>query len=139
MQKEFNLFGTIREGKLEIQNKEKLLIWAKGQPEGSSIVVKFKNQDNYYSHRQLRLLYFEFRKIAEHLGYSVEDVKTIMKMKNGFCYSHALEGQEVTTCRSISDFNRKELSKFIMDINIWANQNLGLELLTYEDLNFLNK
>lgn len=137
MNNELNLFGEVKEGKLELNNRIALDKWIKTLPEGSKIVMKVRNQDNYYSTRQLRLLYAEFREISKKTGHSVEDVKTMMKMYTGNCYHHTIDGTELTICKSVSDFNRKELSQFIEQIDLWSQKNLDLPLLRYDDIKFL--
>ncbi len=134
-----NLFGKIVDKKLELNNKVALLEWIKNQPEGSDIVVKVRNQDQYYTQRQLRLLYREFREISHHTGYTVEEVKTMLKMHCGLCYVHTIELKEITMCKSISDLYKKEISNLIEQTDIWASQRLGMKLLSNEDLQFLNE
>lgn len=137
MQDGINLFGKIVKGKLELNNKGALVEWLKNQTENSDIVVKVRNQDEYYTQRQLRLLYREFREISHHTGYTVEEVKTMLKMHCGLCYVHTIETKEITQCKSISDLNKKEISNLIEQTDIWAFQRLGMKLLNSEDLQFL--
>lgn len=137
MNTELNLFAKIKDGKLEISYKDSYNNWLRTCKEGDDIIIKFRNQKNYYSNRQLRLIYHQFRELSIHLGYSVEDIKTMLKIKFGYCYTATVEGQEITNCKSISDFDRKELSEFIVAIHEWAQRTLDFPLLKYEDLKFL--
>lgn len=135
--RDINLFGKIKEGKLEILNKETYIQWVKQCKEGEDIVIKLRNQKDYWSTRQLRLIYAEFRQISQHMGHSLLDVKTMMKMYNGYCWTHELDGKDITECKSISQFNRKELTIFIEQIDRWAWDNLGIKLLNSDDISFL--
>ena len=139
MNKELNLFGKIVSGKLEIQNKEAYHQWIKNCPEGADIVVKFRDQENFHSVRQLRLIHAEFREIARTIGESVEYVKKLMKMEFGYYYVEVINNKEITECKSLSDFNKKELSSFIENIDIWAAQKLGIKLLNADDISFLHE
>lgn len=137
MNKELNLFGIIQRGKLIISNREQINEWVKTLPEGSDIIIKFRNQDEYVSNRQLRLIYSLFRVIGDKLGYGIEDIKTILKMRFGHCYTHNLEGSDITICKSLSEFNKKEMSDFIMKIDQWTTEELQINLLNFDDISFL--
>ena len=134
-----NLFGKVVSGKLEITNREVLTHWLSTREEGADIVIKLRDQKDYQSNRQLRLLYAEFREISLHTGHSVEEVKSMMKMYHGYFYSHQIDGKEITILKSVSDFSKSELSTFIEQVSIWAAQQLNMKLLKNEDLKFLNE
>lgn len=134
---QFNLYGSIQDGKLILSNRQSLDQWIKTLPEGENLVVKFNVSKNYKSLRQLRLIYAMFRDLSKKLGYSVEEVKTLMKMYQGLCACSKINGEDVHFCKSLSDMDKKEISTFITDINQWSIVNLNHELLTYEDLQFL--
>jgi hypothetical protein len=134
---QFNSYATKIGSKLELSNKEALIQWIKNLPEGENLVVKFNISKFYKSNRQIRLLYSCFRAIANHTGQSVEDIKLILKLKAGLCFSHTIEGENVTVCKSISDFSKQEISDFIQFINEWSISNLNLTLLTSGDIIFL--
>lgn len=134
---ELNLYGKIKDGEIKLENTYALKQWAKTLEEGSDIVVKFRNQANYKTVRQLRLLYLCFRKLSAHLGYPVNDIKLMMKIKAGICWTHNIDGREITECKSISDFTKRELSEFVESIDTWASMELNFPLLSYEDKNFL--
>lgn len=139
MNKELNLFGTIVSGKLEINNRQAYDQWIKNCPDGADIVIKFRNQENFYSVRQLRLIHAEFREIARTLGESVEYVKKLLKMEFGYYYCENINGKEICECKSLSYFDKKELSSFIQEIDIWASQKLSLKLLNFDDIQFLKE
>lgn len=134
---QFNLYGKVQAGKLEYTNKEALKEWMKTLPEGEDLVIKFNIAKSYKSNRQLRLLYACFRQIAYQTGESVENIKLILKLKAGLCFSHTIEGEDITTCKSISDFTKVEVSEFIQFTNEWSIGTLNLPLLTAEDKEFL--
>lgn len=137
MSNQINIFGKITNGKLEFNNKDSVNQWVKMQSEGDDVVVRFTNQKDYATYRQIRLLYKCFRTISEHTGHDVEEIKLILKVKLGLCYSHDVENREITVCKSISDMNRKEISSFILETDKWSTKTLSLPLLLYDDINFL--
>lgn len=136
---QLNLFAKKENGKLQLNNKEALNQWIKKLPDGEDIAIRFVAQKDFKSTRQLRLLYKEFREIAKFTGSSVEDVKLDMKYHFGLCYTHTIENKNITICKSISDLKKSEISELIESVDIWANQNLGLQLLTFDDKTFLNE
>ncbi len=137
-QSQINLYAKVLPGgKLNFTNKEALTGWLKTLPEGEEIVVKFNLQKSYKTFRQVRLLYSCLREISDHTGHDVEELKLILKLKAGLCFSHQIENEDITVCKSISDFTKKELCNFIEFVDRWATKTLDLPLLTNEDLNFL--
>jgi len=136
---QINLYAKKINNKLQVSNKEALIQWLKNLPEGEDIVIKFNVSKSYKSNRQIRLLYSCFRSIANHTGQSVEDIKLILKLKAGLCFSHTIEQEDITVCKSISDFSKSEISNFIQFANEWSINNLNLPLLTYDDIQFLKE
>lgn len=137
MQNQLNLYGKKSSGKLDIPNKDALLHWIKNLTEGEDVVIKFNVSKSYKTLRQLRLVYSMFRTLSDRLGYTVEEVKTLMKIQQGLCACSEIEGETIQFCKSISDMSKIELSEFISKIDIWSFQRLGEKLLTNEDIIFL--
>lgn len=137
MQNQINLYGKKLNGKLEIVNKDALTQWISNLSEGEDVVIKFNVSKSYKSLRQLRLVYSMFRTLSDRLGYTVEEVKTLMKIQQGLCGSSTIEGEDIHFCKSISDMSKQELSEFITKIDIWASQRLSEKLLNDEDIQFL--
>lgn len=132
-----NIFGTTKSGKLHISNRHVLDEWLKNQPDGEDVAIRVIVQKNFKTNRQLRLLYKLFREISKHTGSSVEDTKLFLKYHFGLCYVHNIEGAELTVCKSISDLTKTEISELIEQTDIWANQTLGLQILSEDDKNFI--
>jgi len=138
MSNQINIYCKKTNGKLEYFNKHILKEWIDNLLEGEDIVIKFNISKQYKSSRQLRLLYACFRQIAYHTGQGVEDIKLILKLKAGLCFSHTIEGENITVCKSLSDFTKLEVSELIQFTNQWSISTLNLPLLTNEDIHFLN-
>jgi hypothetical protein len=132
-----NLFGKVINKELKVENKQALFDWLENCEEGDDIVLKFVRQKDYKTVRQLRLIYKSFRIISETTGYETTEVKIMMKMRFGVCYSYIIEGKEITECKSLADFTKKDLSKFIEFIDNWAMKTLNLTILTNDDIKFL--
>lgn len=137
MSNNLNLFGKIISGKLEINNKETYKHWLSQCKEGSNIVIKLRNQEDFHSNRQLRLIYHEFRELSNLLGYTVEEIKMLLKLQFGLCFTNTIEGVELNICKSISDMTRVEISDFIQKIDLWSTNNFNYPLLNNEDIQFL--
>lgn len=136
---QINIFGKIQDNKLVINNKSSLNSWLKNQKEGDDIVLRFTNQKDYHSIRQNRLIYKQFRIIAKEIGSTVEEVKTLIKYEFGLCHEVVVQDRTINICKSIADLSKKELSELIQNVDIWANQNLGLEILTFDDKQFIKE
>lgn len=132
-----NLFGSIKDKKLILNNKQNLNNWLSTLNEDDDVVVKFYVSKQYKSNRQLRLLYSCFRTISAHIGHSVDEVKILMKTKAGVCFSHTIESENITVCKSLSDFSKKELSEFVQFVDLWSTEHLNLPLLSFDDKQFL--
>jgi hypothetical protein len=60
-----------------------------------------------------------------------------MKLKYGLCFSHNVEGTDITVCKSISDMKKGEISEFIQFIDLWSSKTLNHPILKNEDIQFL--
>ena len=134
---QFNLFGEKKDGKLQFNNIESLKRWINNMEEGEKIVAKFNISKYYKSERQLRMVYGCFRTIMEKTGYTLEEVKFMIKKDQGICALHEIQGETVFFCKSLSDFTKTEINDFILRMDMWSIKNLDLPLLNYEDKQFL--
>ena len=131
------IYGKKTEADLKIHNKEVLDHWVNELNEGDAVEVTFMKVEDLKSHRQLRLIYHCFREISNYTGYLIEEIKLRLKMQFGYCYHHNIEGKDITVCKSLSDFSKKELSEFIIEIDRWSSETLSLPLLRNDDIKFL--
>lgn len=138
MSDQINLYGTKKNGKLETRNRLALDKWIDYLSEGEEVVIKIRKQKDYKTFRQVRLCYACLRSISDLTGHTVEEVKVLMKMKQGLCFSHVIEGTDVSVCKSISEMTKIELSDFIMKMDQWSTEIFNHPLLTSEDKSFLN-
>lgn len=138
MSDQINLYGVKEKGKLVIRNRQALDYWLDHLSDGDDIVVKLRRQKDYKTFRQVRLCYACLRSISDKTGHSIEEVKVLMKIKQGLCFSHNIEGTDVSICKSISEMTKAELSDFIMKMDQWSTELFNHPLLTYEDKTFLN-
>jgi O-phosphoseryl-tRNA(Cys) synthetase len=137
MSNQVNAFCKIENKKLKITNKEVINEWLKNQSEGDDIVLRFTNQKDFRSTRQIRLLYKLFREMSKFTGETVENIKLLMKHHLGMCYNHTIQGETITVCKSISDLTKAEINEMIEQVDIYANQTLGLQILNFDDKKFL--
>lgn len=135
---QLNLYCRKIDGKLEFSDKLAYKQWIRNIPEGEDIVVKFNISKSYKSVRQLRLVYLCFRVLSDNLGYTVEEIKGLMKLEQGLSASSIIEGKEVHFIKSLADMTKTELSQFIEKMDIWGFQTLGIKMLSNDDIKFLN-
>lgn len=131
------IYSKIKNGKLDFNNPVDYKQWLKTTEEGDDVLVTFELLKDSKTLQQLRLTYLLFREISSHTGYTVSEVKTLIKIEQGLCGVHTIQGKEVTFCKSLSEFNKKELSEFIIKMDRWANLTLDLKLLSFNDIEFL--
>lgn len=136
---QINLYGKYNKktNKIEFSNPQSIKDWTKNLEDGEDIVVKFNISREYKTFRQVRLAYSCLRKLSQDLGYTVEECKMLMKLNQGLCASHEIEGTSITFCKSISEMTKKELSDFIMNMDIWSIKTLGYPILSNDDKIFL--
>lgn len=118
-------------------NKAALKKWIRNLPEGEDVLVTYTSSKDLKTLAQLRMIYRSFRLISSYTGQPLTDVKLMMKLRSGHCFTHNIEGREITECKSLSDFTKTEISDFIQFINNWCLQTLEFATLTEEDINFL--
>ena len=87
------------------------------------------------SNDQNAYLHLLFGKIAEHTGYTPEEVKCLMKIEFGYPTESANKrtGETFTIYNKTSKMSSKELSKFTGEVLLFANSKLQLNILTPEE------
>lgn len=138
MSDQLNLYAKKVNGKIQWSNRDAMDKWLSYVEEGEDLVVKFKRQKDYKTFRQVRLCYACFRSLSDLTGHSIEDIKVLMKIKQGLCFAHTIEGVDISVCKSISEMTKAEISDFIMKMDIWSTELFNHPLLTNEDKSFLN-
>lgn len=136
---QLNLYAKKINGKLEISNKEAYNPWVRSLQDNEDIVIKLNIAKDYKSNRQLRLTYACFRILSDRLGYTVEEIKGLMKLHQGLSACSMIEGKEVHFSKSLADMSKKELSEFIETMDRWSYQTLNVKLLSNDDIVFLNE
>lgn len=137
MERRLTLYAEKIDGALKITNKAALEQWLKLLEEGEEIEIDLTPVNDSKTLRQLKLCYHCLREISDSTGYSVEEVKLIMKIKAGLCFHHEIDDKQITQCKSIGKMTKKELSKFVEFMDLWASQTLSIALLSYDDIKFL--
>jgi hypothetical protein len=96
----------------------------KDLPEGSVIEMIIQEYHDDGTLAQLAKLHAMIREIANHTGYTFNEVKLLTKDRAGLCYSYVLNGKELFECKSFGDCSKEELSlaiKACMEIGEQVN------------------
>ena len=99
---------------------------------------KYCNQINEISKRsnnQNAYLHYCFGKIAELTGYTLEEVKCLLKIEFGH-YKESVNkrtGEAFTVYAETSKMDKKTFSEFTENVLLFANSKLNLNLLTPEE------
>jgi hypothetical protein len=128
-----------KNGKIVISNPVQYENWVKNQNPGDDVLIEYQLLKDRKTLQQLKLIHHCLREISSVTGYTVDEVKILMKMKYGICFIYKIDNKDVTHCKSLGDLSKKELSNFIIWINDWAGENLNLKLLSYDDIQFIKE
>lgn len=112
-----NFFSNLikKDGKLEHSIKARETIYNKfveGLPEGTKVEIFVSVIGPKGSNAQIAKIYVMLRELANELGYSIEEIKLIIKRKTGLCFNR--DGQEY--CKSFGDCDKSELNAVIQNI-----------------------
>jgi len=112
-----NFFSNLvkRDGKLQHSIKARETIYDKfvdSLPEGSKVEMFVSVSGPKGSNAQLAKVYVMLRELAAEIGYSLEEMKLIIKRKSGLCFNR--DGQEY--CKSFADCDKDEMNAVIQNI-----------------------
>jgi len=112
-----NFFSNLikKDGKLEHTIKARETIYNKfvdSLPEGTKIEIFVSVTGPKGSNAQIAKIYVMLRELAAEIGYSLEEMKLIVKRKSGLCFNR--DGQEY--CKSFGECDKSELNAVIQNI-----------------------
>jgi len=105
---QFNLAGSAPRAKARVYF-EKLMSREKGVIEVKQVRDKRSNQQNKYLHLVLT-------DMGNSLGYSLDEIKTLVKRHCGLAYKKG----EYMFLRSTADLDKKEFGEFVANMQRWA-------------------
>lgn len=108
---QFNLAGSIPREKARAYF-EKLMARDHGTIEIRQVRAKRSNPQNAYLHMVLA-------DMGQHLGYTLEEIKTLAKRNCGLAYQHPNGGMFL---RSTADLDTKEFCEFVERLQRWASE-----------------
>lgn len=79
-------------------------------PDGMLVEVFYEVQHDDGTLPQLAKLHVMIRSLATHLGYTVEDLKLLVKDRAGLCLSREVEGKSYFLAKSFGECSKEELS-----------------------------
>ena len=123
-----NFFSNLvkKDGKLQHNIKARETIYNKfvdSLPEGAKVEMFVSVSGPKGSNAQLAKVYVMLRELASEIGYSLEEMKLIIKRKSGLCFNK--DGQEY--CKSFGDCDKTEMNSVIQNI-IDLGDDLGSNL-----------
>lgn len=96
------------------QKDEALFNLFKNSLEEGAVIEFFAEEvDDDGTIAQLRKVHSMIDEIASHTGYTVSEVKLLVKEQAGLCMSREKEGKEYFLCRSFGDCDKLQLSNAI--------------------------
>jgi len=123
-----NFFSNLikKDGELKHTIKARETIYNKfvdSLPEGTKVEIFVSVTGPKGSNAQIAKIYVMLRELAGEIGYSLEEMKLIVKRKSGLCFNR--DGQEY--CKSFGDCDKTELNSVIQNI-IEIGDNIGSNL-----------
>ena len=112
-----NFFSNLikKDGELKHTIKARETIYNKfvdSLPEGTKVEIFVSVTGPKGSNAQIAKIYVMLRELAGEIGYSLEEMKLIVKRKSGLCFNR--DGQEY--CKSFGDCDKTELNSVIQNI-----------------------
>lgn len=102
-----------RNGQLEmvgLTRSKQYEVFVSDIPDGQMVDCFYELQQDDGTIPQLAKLHVMMKHLANHLGYSVEDMKLLVKDKAGLCLARELSGKEYFLAKSFGECSREELS-----------------------------
>lgn len=102
-----------RNGQLEmvgLTRSKQYEVFVSNIPDGQMVDCFYELQQDDGTIPQLAKLHVMMKHLANHLGYSVEDMKLLVKDKAGLCLARELSGKEYFLAKSFGECSREELS-----------------------------
>ena len=120
-----NFFGKLikKNGKLQYASESQRKLYKQfidSLPENSLVEFYIDSQENNGTISQLAKIHAMLRELANHTGYTPDEMKLYVKKEAGMCYTSS-DGKFV--CKSFGDCSKEELSNVIQTI-----QQIGLKV-----------
>ena len=123
------VFGTVKEGKLKLNNKRKFddsLI----KFEGKEVEIRIRERSSNRSREQNSLYWKWVDIMAKEIGYTKEEMHTLIKYK--FLKRNVVDddGVEQEIIKSTTTLTSKEFSLFMNELLYWSNSTFNINLPT---------
>ena len=124
-------FGTIKKGKLILNNKQQFQDQLK-EFEGKEVVIKIAERNNNRTKDQNSLLWKWIDIISKETGYTKEETKELISYKFLRRERQNEEGITEVYLKGTSTLTKKEFNDLMNNISYWSTTTLDLTLPTYE-------
>jgi len=120
-------FGTIQQGKLKLNNK-RLFIDSLQHLEGKEIEIRLRERSANRSKEQNSLYWIWIDILSKEIGYTKEEMHTLIKYK--FLKRNIVDdnGVESETIKSTTTLTTKEFTAFMDEVLFWSNSTLNINL-----------
>jgi hypothetical protein len=131
------VYGLILDSKLIIEEQEELKSWISHLPENQEIQIKLVPVKSIRTLKQNALLWSLYKRIGDYIGEHKENLHIYFKSK--FLPPKIVEvnNEQIWDCGSTVDLTTKEMCDYIFKIHQWASENIQLDLLSYDEKQFL--
>ena len=106
-------YGTIKEGKINFQSQTRGMLdeyTSTKFKDGDIVVLNVGKSEEDITHEQYKYLYAcVYKPLAEHLGYTVDELDEILKYK----FLAKFKGTKHEFIQGKSELNREEMAKYI--------------------------
>jgi hypothetical protein len=133
------IYGIFEDGELKIYNQELIALWASHLESGQEIQIRFTPTKSIRTLKQNALLWTLYTRVGDYIGEHKEDIHTYFKSK--FLPPKIVEVnfEQVYECGSTAVLSTKEMSEYIFKINQWAIEKLEMDLLSFDEKQFLKE
>jgi len=130
-----SLYGSIDEkGALSIQNRQRLIEWAKQYP-GKNVVIKFERKgskrsspaNRYYWGVVIKEITIRLRDLG-HQWLTDEDVHDMMKLKFNHEQIVSEEGEVLELPKSTTTLTKTQFAEYVDNIRMWAAGFLSINI-----------
>jgi len=124
-------FGKVYQGQLKLNNK-RLFMDSLMEFEGKEIEIRIRERSANRSKEQNSLYWIWIDILSKEIGYTKEEMHTLIKYK--FLKRNIVDenGVESETIKSTTTLTTKEFTLFMNDLLFWANNTLSINLPSNE-------
>ncbi len=130
------LYGSVKDGKARIPDRQKIDEYISNLPEGSQIELIVSPIKDFRSLKLNRTYWMYLTIIGDYLGYTKSEMHDYFKAKF-LCHFIEINGEETLVCPSTSDLSTKEFCEYLEAIFQLCAEKFTLVLPDIEEIKAL--